>query len=60
MAELQGDWVVDAIDYCNKNNKRTMEPTVQSEVEWTRQVAELCAISLFPKTDSWYMGVSIS
>jgi cation diffusion facilitator CzcD-associated flavoprotein CzcO len=57
IVELQGDWVVDAIDYCNKNDKRTMEPTAQSEADWTKQVAELCAITLFPKTD---MGVSIS
>lgn len=59
IVELQGDWIIDAIDYCNKNNKKTMDPTAQSEAGWTKHVAELCDITLFPGTDSWYMGVCI-
>jgi len=57
MIELQGDWIVDAIDYCNKNNKNTMEATAESEAGWAKYVAELCNMILIPKTDSWYMGV---
>jgi hypothetical protein len=35
-----------------------MDATAQSEAGWTKHVAELCDITLFPGTDSWYMGVS--
>lgn len=59
IVELQGDWIIDAIDYCNKNNKKTIDPTAQSEAGWTKHVAELCDITLFPGIDSWYMGVSV-
>ena len=33
-----------------------MDPTAQSEAGWTKHVADLCDITLFPGTDSWYMG----
>ncbi|KAH8678900.1 putative cyclopentanone 1,2-monooxygenase [Tricladium varicosporioides] len=59
IVELQGDWIIDAIDYCEKNNKKTMDATAQSEAGWTKHVAELCDITLFPGTDSWYMGANI-
>jgi len=59
IVELQGDWIIDAIDYCVKNKKKTMDPTAQSEAGWTKHVAELCDITLFPGTDSWYMGANI-
>ena len=60
IVELQGDWIIDAIEYCNKNNKKTMDPTAQAEAGWTKHVADLCDITLFPGTESWYMGVRIS
>jgi hypothetical protein len=60
IVELQGDWIIDAIDYCEKNGKKTMDATAQSEAGWTKHVAELCDITLFPGTDSWYMGVSLA
>lgn len=56
IVELQGDWIVKAIDYIVKNNHRTMDPTAESEALWTKHVAELCDETLFPGTDSWYMG----
>ncbi|EHL01590.1 putative Cyclopentanone 1,2-monooxygenase [Glarea lozoyensis 74030] len=59
IVELQGDWIIDAIDYCEKNNKKTMDATAQSEAGWTKHVAELCDITLFPGTDSWYMGANV-
>ncbi|RDL30701.1 uncharacterized protein BP5553_10046 [Venustampulla echinocandica] len=68
IVELQGDWIIDAIEYTTKNNKKTIDPTAQSEAGWqvptsfcgvTKHVAELSDITLFPGTDSWYMGANI-
>lgn len=56
IVELQGDWIIDAIDYTTKNNKKTIDATAQSEAGWAKHVAELTDITLFPRTDSWYMG----
>ena len=59
IVELQGDWIGNAIDWCVKNNKKTIDPTAQSEAEWTKHVADLCDITLFPGTQGWYMGTNI-
>jgi cation diffusion facilitator CzcD-associated flavoprotein CzcO len=54
--ELQGDWINDAITYCVKNGKKTIECTTESEIAWTKNVAELNDATLFPLASSWYMG----
>lgn len=60
LVELQGDWVIDAIDYCTKNNKKTMDATAASEAEWANHVAEIFNSTLFPATNSWYNGYDVS
>jgi len=59
IVELQGDWIINAIEHCHKNNVKTIDPTAQSEAGWTKHVADLCDITLFPGTNSWYMGANI-
>jgi cation diffusion facilitator CzcD-associated flavoprotein CzcO len=57
--EVQGEWIIDAVEHCVKNNVKTMDATAQSEAGWTKHVADLTDITLFPGTDSWYMGANI-
>ena len=57
--ELQGDWIIDTIDWCVKNNKKTIDPTAQGEAGWTKHVTDICDMTLFPGTQSWYMGTNI-
>ncbi len=59
IVELQGDWIIDSVEHCVKSNKKTMDATAQSEAGWTKHVADLTDITLFPGTDSWYMGANI-
>lgn len=59
IVELQGDWIIDAIEYTVKHGKKTIDPTQQSEAGWTKHVADLCDITLLPYTQSWYMGDNI-
>jgi cyclohexanone monooxygenase len=36
-----------------------MEPAAEAECKWGAHVKELADDTLFPSTDSWYMGANI-
>jgi len=57
--ELQGDWIIDAILKLRAEGINYVEATAQSEEQWAKQVKELNDKSLFPFTNSWYMGANI-
>lgn len=58
-AELQGDWTTDFLIYLRDNGFTRFEPDAAAEREWTEMVEQFGAMTLFPKTDSWYMGANI-
>lgn len=57
--EVQGDWIIDAIATLQKTGKQTIEPTKDAETSWHKLVTELSDKTLFPGTESWYMGANI-
>lgn len=57
--EVQGDWIVDSIRKMKEENIKTIEATKEAEEEWRQKVTELSDKTLFPGTDSWYMGANI-
>ncbi|KAL3427218.1 hypothetical protein PVAG01_00727 [Phlyctema vagabunda] len=59
IVELQGDWIINAIEHTEKQKHRTIDPTAEAEALWTKHIAELSDLTLFPQTDSWYMGTNI-
>ncbi|CAG8980017.1 hypothetical protein HYALB_00005191 [Hymenoscyphus albidus] len=59
LVEVQGDWISDAINYCEKNNKKTMDSTALSEARWTKIVDDMWNTSLFRFTQGWYNGSNI-
>ena len=58
-AELQGQWIVDCVDYMKKNNIAQFEATEEAEEQWNRHVNEIAEGTLFPRADSWYYGANI-
>lgn len=58
-AEVQGDWVVELIEYLRDNGITRIETTSEAEQAWRDQVHALASMSLFPRADSWYMGANI-
>lgn len=42
-----------------KEGIRTVEATKEAEEEWRKNVTELSDKTLFPGTNSWYMGANI-
>jgi len=50
--ELQGDWIVAAMDYMKENGLAKMDAKVESEIEWKQQIWNLANASLLPGTKS--------
>jgi len=57
--EQHVDWICECIEYMRKKGVTTVEPTPDAEASWGAHVKELADATLFPQTDSWYMGANI-
>ncbi|KAL6721962.1 hypothetical protein ACLMJK_001067 [Lecanora helva] len=57
--EVQGDWIVDSIRAMQEKGVKSIEATREAEEEWKKKVEELSNETLFPGTNSWYMGANI-
>jgi cyclohexanone monooxygenase len=58
-AELQGEWVVECLEYLRHNGLSRIEATPEAERAWGEHMAELAEATLFPEATSWYMGANI-
>ena len=57
--EVQGNWIVDAIAKMRREGLVRVEATREAEEDWRRKVTALSDVTLFPGTDSWYMGANV-
>jgi cation diffusion facilitator CzcD-associated flavoprotein CzcO len=57
--ETQGYWILAAINKIQSEGIKSVNPTKAAEEAWRQNVAKLSNKTLFPKTDSWYMGANI-
>lgn len=57
--EQHVDWICDCITYMRDNKFVSIDVEAQAEVQWSAHVKELSENTLFPSTDSWYMGTNI-
>ena len=57
--EQHVDWIFDCIAHMARQGKSQIEPTPEAEAAWGAHVKELADATLFPQTDSWYMGANI-
>lgn len=58
-AEVQGDWVVECLEYLRDHGHARIEATATAEKTWSDHVDELAGATLFPKAASWYMGANV-
>ncbi|ETS82852.1 hypothetical protein PFICI_04728 [Pestalotiopsis fici W106-1] len=58
-AELQGQWIIDAVKYMREKGLEKMVANAKSEREWRDNVIKIANASLLPSTKSWYMGDNI-
>lgn len=51
-AELQGDWIVDALEYTRKNEYQSIEGSEQASKAWAEGVTAVADMSLLPTARS--------
>ncbi|WLP89108.1 NAD(P)/FAD-dependent oxidoreductase [Gordonia sp. NB41Y] len=57
--ETQVEWIADTIRYAAANGIRAIEPTAESEAQWTETCTEIAGATVFTKVDSWIFGANI-
>jgi cation diffusion facilitator CzcD-associated flavoprotein CzcO len=57
--EIQGDWIIAAINHVEKTGHKYIEANADAEAEFKKHINELSDKTLFPLADSWYMGANI-
>lgn len=55
--ELQGEWIVDAIKKAREDGIEYLNAKPEGEEKWFKMVKEINDKTLFPHTNSWYMGM---
>jgi acetone monooxygenase (methyl acetate-forming) len=57
--QQQVDWITDCIGFVRSRGRHTIEPTAEAEAKWIAHHDEVAAMTLIPKTNSWYMGTNV-
>ncbi|KAJ5826406.1 hypothetical protein N7474_003544 [Penicillium riverlandense] len=57
--EMEVDWICKAIGKMQNEGLNSIEPTLSAAEAWRDQVVAVSQHTLYPKTDSWYMGTNI-
>ena len=57
--EQHVDWIVDCLAHMRESGQSAIEPTEQSQHDWTMHVKAVADTTLYPKAASWYMGANI-
>ena len=57
--EQHVDWICDCIGHMKKNGFKVIDAVTRAEKNWSQHVKDLADETLFPRTDSWYVGANI-
>jgi len=57
--EQHVDWVIDSLAHLRSAGLDVIEPTPAAEDDWVEHVNVVAHQTLYPKANSWYMGVNI-
>jgi len=57
--ELTTAWIADCIRHVREKDLGAVEATEEAEASWDREINEIADRTLYPRTNSWYMGANI-
>ena len=58
-AEQQIDWIGKCIEFMREKGLGTIEASPEAEKAWVEEITAIGNQTLFPKTDSWFVGANI-
>ena len=53
------DWIVDCISHMESNGFDRVEADEDAQNAWANEVAEIAAETLYPQSNSWYIGANV-
>ena len=53
------DWIAECMTHMRDHGLATIEPRPEAEQEWVAHAAEVASATLYPQTNSWYVGANI-
>ncbi len=57
--EQHVDWISACIEHMRRADFKSIEPTLQAETAWVKNVHDIGHSTLYPLTNSWYTGTNI-
>ena len=57
--EQHVEWIAGCIDHIRRSGKSVIEATPQAQEAWVEHVNEIVGMTLYPRTNSWYMSANI-
>ncbi|TCH99522.1 NAD(P)/FAD-dependent oxidoreductase [Roseococcus sp. SYP-B2431] len=57
--EQHVDWIAGALAHAQARGIETMEATAEAEAQWVEHGNEVAQRTLYPRANSWYMGVNV-
>ena len=57
--ELTTEFIANCIRHVRDEDLGSIEATEAAELEWDREINEIANATLYPQTNSWYMGANI-
>lgn len=57
--ELNVEWIAQFIEHMSDNGITAAEASPEAENQWVHHVNELSTATIFPTTNSWYLGANI-
>jgi len=57
--EQHVDWISDCLAWMQQHNHTVVEPTQAAEEEWAQHTQMIAELTLFPKSNSWYIGANV-
>lgn len=58
--EAQVDWIVDVLQKLQDEGVKSIEAKRSAEEAWKKEIMDMNEKTLFPLTNSWYMGSNIA
>lgn len=58
-SELQGDEIVELVNYMREHGKQRIESSARADQAWRQRIDEFAAGTLFGKAQSWYMANNV-
>jgi hypothetical protein len=57
--ERTAAWIGECIRHLREKDLGAVEATEDAEASWDREISGIAERTLYPQTDSWYMGANI-